>query len=113
MIEVYECAKLAVNRAKQGKGPSLIEAKAFRWHGHYEGDPQKYKTPEERDSPHDFDPLEYFAAKLAPGLGIENAELTQIKAEEKKKIQDAIVFAESSPPARLSAIAEDVFDEVR
>ena len=40
-------------------------------------------------------------------------ELTQIKTEEKKKIQDAIVFAESSPPARLSAIAEDVFDEVR
>ena len=46
-------------------------------------------------------------------MGIEIAEHAQIKAEEKKKIQDAIVFAESSPPARLSAIAEDVFDEVR
>ena len=60
-----------------------------------------------------FDPIEYFAAKLAPGMGIKMPELTQIKAEEKKKIQEAIVFAESSPPARLSAIAEDVFDEVR
>ena len=44
--------------------------------------------------------------KILPSLGKQHK-------EEKKKIQDAIVFAESSPPARLSAIAEDVFDEVR
>ena len=101
----------AVDRAKQGNGPAWLEAKAFRWHGHYEGDPQKYKTPEkERESPHDFDPLSYFSAQLAPGLKIGSEELTQIKAEE-KKIQDAIAFAEASPPARLEAIAEDVFDE--
>ncbi len=41
---VYEATSEAVKRAREGGGPSVIEAKAFRWHGHFEGDPALYRA---------------------------------------------------------------------
>jgi pyruvate dehydrogenase E1 component alpha subunit len=58
---VYEATSEAVKRAREGGGPSVIEAKAFRWHGHFEGDPALYRAEGEvqrlREQHEDFSPL--------------------------------------------------------
>ena len=46
-FKVKEAAMEAVSRARKGEGPSLIENKTYRIRGHFEGDPQKYRTEEE------------------------------------------------------------------
>jgi len=57
IFEVYEAAKKAIDRARMGEGPSLIEAKTYRQHGHFEGDPQIYKPKEEIESWLKKDPI--------------------------------------------------------
>lgn len=47
-LAVYEAASEAVARAREGKGPTLIECKTYRQHGHFEGDPAPYKPAEEQ-----------------------------------------------------------------
>ena len=47
----------AVERTRSGSGPVMIEATTYRWHGHYEGDPQRYRSPEELSAWQDRDPL--------------------------------------------------------
>ncbi|MCP4694996.1 MAG: thiamine pyrophosphate-dependent dehydrogenase E1 component subunit alpha, partial [Desulfobacterales bacterium] len=44
-LEIYEAAGAAVDRARKGEGPTLLEVKSRRWHGHYVGDAQKYRPP--------------------------------------------------------------------
>jgi TPP-dependent pyruvate/acetoin dehydrogenase alpha subunit len=48
VIAVYEAVYEALVRARKGQGPTLIECKTYRWHGHYEGDRQTYKPKEEK-----------------------------------------------------------------
>jgi len=47
VIAVYETVQEAVKRARRGEGPTLVECKTYRWRGHFEGDPQPYRSPEE------------------------------------------------------------------
>src|SRR5690606_13694816 len=46
VVAVRDAAMRAVARARRGEGPTLLECVTYRWHGHYEGDPQKYRPPE-------------------------------------------------------------------
>ncbi len=54
--EVYQATSEAVDRARVGEGPTLIEAMCHRFRGHYEGDPQIYRTEEETRRLHALDP---------------------------------------------------------
>lgn len=105
---VYRAVSDAAARARNGQGPTLIEAKAFRWHGHYEGDPQNYKTAGEKQNGQAFDPIARFRrdGPLSP------ARLDDIQAEAEQRIRDAADWAAGlqSPPA--SALTEDVYAEV-
>lgn len=66
---VYEATAEAVKRAREGGGPSVIEAKAFRWHGHFEGDPGLYRGEGEIERLRaDHDPLKIFTSKTAEKL---------------------------------------------
>jgi len=47
IFAVYEAAATAINKARNGHGPSLIECKTYRYRGHFEGDPQEYRSREE------------------------------------------------------------------
>src|SRR5699024_4352942 len=57
-LEVYNATKEAIERAKAGKGPSLIECDTYRKYGHFEGDEQKYKSDTDRN--YDRDPIPEF-----------------------------------------------------
>ena len=59
-----------VEALRGGAGPTIVEAATYRWHGHYEGDPERYRTPEEKEDWEARDPLVVHAAALrAAGVG--------------------------------------------
>ncbi|MCW2241366.1 thiamine pyrophosphate-dependent dehydrogenase E1 component subunit alpha [Azospirillum canadense] len=107
VLAVHAAVTDAAARARACGGPTLIEARTYRWHGHYEGDPQVYKTQAERDTGTDFDPILRFERQGAGGLPADA--LAGLRAEAEARIRDAAEWAAGlqSPPA--SAIGEDVY----
>lgn len=110
VFAVYGAVDEAARRARAGGGPTLIEAKAHRWHGHYEGDPQAYKTRDERDNPGAFDPIARFARDLPTGIGLGEVELAAIAAQARATIDDAIVWAQAQPQPDAATMLEDVYE---
>ena len=104
---VYNTVKQAVDHARDGKGPSLIECKTYRHHGHNGGDAGLYRAPEELASWKARDPLTVFAAK--PHLTVE--EIAQIEAEVEEMISAACKFAVESPFPDVSELMTDIFCE--
>jgi 2-oxoisovalerate dehydrogenase E1 component len=96
-----------VDRMRAGEGPFLVEAVTYRWHGHYEGDPIRYRTDEELASWQALDPLVLLAGRLdAAGLAERRAALEEQVARD---LVDAEREAEQAPyPAR-----EELFDFVQ
>ena len=64
VIAVYEAVSEAIARARKGEGPTLVECKTYRWHGHYEGDAQTYKPKEEVEEWMQKDPIVTFRKRL-------------------------------------------------
>jgi TPP-dependent pyruvate/acetoin dehydrogenase alpha subunit len=81
-FEVYEAFGEALKRARAGKGPSVIEAQAVRFYGHFEGDPQAYRSKQElEDIRENRDCLKIMRAKLIKGKKATAAELDAIDRE--------------------------------
>lgn len=107
--EVYRATRDAVLRARQGQGPTLIVAYAYRFEGHYVGDPLTYRTKEEVEEARHRDPLPRFRAVLE-GQGILNERSRQeIEAQTEAVIQEAVNFAMQSPEPDFSDITSDVY----
>ena len=106
---VYQAVKEAADKARNGGGPSLVEAKTLRWHGHYEGDPQKYLTKEELDPARRRDPIAVFADSLTKDFEIGEDALSAVRARAEAHIDEAVEYARGlqSPPA--SVMLEDVY----
>ena len=99
VLAVHQIARQAVERARSGNGPTLIEAKTYRVVGHHEGDPLvgTYRTQEELDKWKDRDPIGRFRKWLvAEGFATE-ADLSQIDARVHHEVEESVVFAEASP----------------
>ena len=109
VIAVYAVARRAVQRARDGEGPTLIEAKTYRYYGHFEGDAMKYRTAEELDSYRQRDPLKVFREEIAPQAGISSEDLQTINAEADRRLQAAIQFAKSSSMPRPEECLTDVY----
>ena len=107
VVAVYEATAEAVRRAREGGGPSLIEAKTYRFFGHSRGDPQygPYRTKEEVDGWRKRDPLTLAAEMLKLTEAQKKAHLKAVDDE----LNDAIAFAEQSPEATLESALEDVY----
>ena len=107
VFAVYEAAGEAIARARRGEGPSLIEARAFRYYGHFVGDPQTYKTKEEMDGYKAKDPITIFKKRVLENDLVSEPELTKIDDQVKKAIEEAVRFAEESPlPAPEDCLAD-------
>ena len=100
---VYEAAKAAVERARAGEGPTMIECKTYRIEGHFVGDPELYRSKEETMKIfHDTDPLKKFREKMAESMNdlVTSAECDEIDAKVDAKIKAAKEFAmDSKRPA--------------
>lgn len=109
VIAVYEVAKEAVERARRGEGPSLIEIKVYRLRGHFEGDPQHYRPKEDLELARQKDPLMNFEKLLLEkGIATED-ELNKIKEENIREVQEAIEFAVNSPYPEPEEALKGVF----
>ena len=109
VVAVYEAATEAIARARKGDGPSWIECKTYRHHGHFEGDPCTYRTDDELQEWKAKDPLPRMEAKLIDNKVLSADEVEGIKAKVKEKLEKAISFAESSPMADPADLLEDVY----
>ncbi len=105
VLEVLRVASEAVERARAGKGPTLIDSVTCRLHGHYEGDPQVYRVPGDIDEWKKKDPIALFEAKLVKEGILDEKAKTVILAEVDRTIEEAVEFAEMSPfPAPEEAL---------
>jgi pyruvate dehydrogenase E1 component alpha subunit len=107
VLAVYEAAGEAIARARRGEGPSLIECKTYRYHGHFEGDTITYRTKEEVDSYRARDPIQRLRAFMLERGFATAPELEAIDRQVQEKIDDAWRFAEAAPyPAPEEALTD-------
>lgn len=106
---VYETTKAAVERARRGEGPTLIECKTWRHRGHYEGDPDDYRTAEEKAEWMQKDPIERLAKRLIEEGICTQAELDAIASDADKLLAEAIDEAEAAPVPSVSALMADIY----
>ena len=105
---VYEAVSRAVERARKGEGPTLIECKTYRWQGHHVGDPGEYRAPEELAAWKAREPLVVLQEK---GL-LSDGEIEEIRASVEKEIAQACKFAEESDYPDVSEAYKDVFVDI-
>jgi len=87
----------AVDRAREGKGPSLIECKTYRWYGHSRSDPRVYRSRDEEAAWKARDPIPAFAARLVEqGLATQQ-EVDRVEEKAEQEIERAAAFALGSP----------------
>ena len=113
-IAVWEAAATAVERARRGEGPSLIECMTYRYYGHHQGDDTaRYRTREEEQAARDRDCIRRFREQMLDQHLLTSAELDVIEAASRKKIDDAVAFAESSPLPKPPDLFTDVYVPTR
>ncbi|MFP3321627.1 thiamine pyrophosphate-dependent dehydrogenase E1 component subunit alpha [Planococcus sp. SIMBA_160] len=99
----------AVERARNGEGPSIIEAKTYRWKGHSKSDAKKYRTREEEQEWRAKDPIVRLRdALIGEGLLTEES-AAEIKAAAKKEIEDSVEFSKDSPMPTIDDLMEDIY----
>ncbi len=112
LSDVAEAAHEAIERARRGEGPTLIENKTYRLRGHSKSDRNRYRTKEEiEDWATNRDPIARFEADLKTYGLIDDAEIETIRANVEKEIAEAIEFAKNSPSPDLSNLTRDVYTD--
>ena len=112
VLEVRRVVGEAVDRARRGEGPTLIEAITYRFSGHSEGESafvSDYRTEEEVASWKARDPLTLFRDLLQTEAGVTAPELDSIDAEEQEGVERAVAFAEASPHPSPDEALDHVF----
>ncbi|MFT3974970.1 MAG: thiamine pyrophosphate-dependent dehydrogenase E1 component subunit alpha [Amaricoccus sp.] len=109
---VHRATTAAVDRARRGEGPTLLECVTYRWRGHYEGDPQPYRTQDEVESWKARDPLKTAEARLIE-LGLADAALFDaIRREAASRVDASVAFARNSPRVDPTSALEDVYTDL-
>ncbi len=109
IFAVAEAVGEAIDRARQGQGPTLVECKAFRYYGHFEGDGVAYYTDEMRAAFRERDPISKFRANVLERGLVSEAELNEIDAQARNAIDEAVEFAEASPMPAPEELVTDVY----
>ncbi|HEY3289732.1 MAG TPA: thiamine pyrophosphate-dependent dehydrogenase E1 component subunit alpha [Anaerolineae bacterium] len=110
VFEVFRAATEAVERARRGDGPTLIEGLTYRYHGHYEGDPQVYRTRQEVEEWQKRDPIPSFRRVLIEH-GIEDSAIEEKEGEVLTLIDEAVTFARQAAPAKIEDAMTGVYGD--
>ena len=105
---VYHAAAEAVERARSGGGPTLVETLVYRYQGHYCGDPAAYRPKEYLTEGKAKDPIDRARARLLE-LGAAAEEVDALDREAAERIEHAYEFAKSSPDPDPAAVIDDVY----
>jgi pyruvate dehydrogenase E1 component alpha subunit len=109
-FDVYEKAGEAIERARKGEGPTLLECKTYRFYGHYIGDPMHYRSKEEaEDWKQNRDPLDRFEAKVLEAGLLDADDLREIDGEVARELEAAIESAEAAPLPSPEEVLTDVY----
>ncbi len=109
LFAVYESAGEAIARARRGEGPTLIECKAFRYYGHFQGDNLSYYTEEEKAKQKARDPIEAFRKRVLERNLVPEKDLANIDARASQSIAAAFQQAEAASYPALSEVLTDVY----
>ena len=109
LLEVKTAVGEAVDRARAGKGPSLVVNDTYRWRGHSKSDRNRYRTQEEIDEWKEKDPILKFQDYCLKGKLVTEKEAEKIKGQGYADIEAARVFAEASPEPEIETLEEGVY----
>jgi pyruvate dehydrogenase E1 component alpha subunit len=109
VLAVFEASQKAVDRARSGAGPTLIECKTYRHKGHSRVDPAKYRPKEEVEQWLAKDPIKRFRETLLQNNTFSHAEIKKIEENVAASIEEAVKFAVESPYPRPEEALEDVY----
>jgi pyruvate dehydrogenase E1 component alpha subunit len=108
VLEVKKRVGAAVDRARAGEGPTLIEIMTYRFRGHSMSDPAKYRTEEELQERKKRDPVELFKKHLMD-LGMSESDLQDIDDEITEQIAQAVAEADAAEPAKEETMWNSVY----
>ena len=109
VIEVYAAVSEAAARAREGKGPSLIEAMTYRYRGHSMSDPAEYRSKREERIWQERDPLKRLRQVLTHERRIPPARFDEIDNDVAAIVEDAVRFADESPEPSLDELTKHVY----
>jgi len=109
LMAVYEAVREAVERARAGQGPSLIENVTYRWRGHSKSDANRYRTQEEIEAWKEKCPIERFRQQLIEQGVLTEEGANRIEQQACAAIDAAVAFAENSPEPDLATIEQGVY----
>jgi len=109
VLAVYQATQGALARARAGDGPTLIECKTYRWHGHSEHDKAFYRTNEELAMWKSRDPIPTFTTYLKGLQVLTDEHEADIEARAKSTIDDAVEFAINAPDPAPEAAVTDLY----
>jgi pyruvate dehydrogenase E1 component alpha subunit len=108
---VHKAMDEAIQRARNGEGPTFLEMRTYRYKGHSMSDPQKYRTKEELESYKAKDPIE-LTRHIIESEGYADAKwFDEIDAKVKAEVDESVKFAEESPWPEASELYTDVYVE--
>lgn len=107
VLEVYQATQEAVERAKKGEGPTLIECDTYRKYGHFEGDEQKVKSPNDRNA--DKNATVEFRKQAIEEGWLTEEEADDIEKTAEQVVEDAVKFADESELPDEDSLYKDVF----
>ena len=109
-VAVYRAVSQAAERARAGQGPTLIEAKTYRWGGHHTGDPGTgYRSRDEVEAWKGRDPIPTFRARLCEAQVLSEEDARRMEAGVAAELDEAVAFARAAPPPPPPAAFEDLF----
>ncbi|MEL6775711.1 MAG: pyruvate dehydrogenase (acetyl-transferring) E1 component subunit alpha [Cyanobacteria bacterium J06597_16] len=111
VLAVRAAAKTAVERARAGEGPTLLECLTYRYRGHSVADPDELRSQEEKKVWRDRDPIKRFEAYLLEQALTSEADLKAIRDKITDVVEDSLVFAEESPDPNPADLYKYIFAE--
>lgn len=110
VLAVYQAAEEAIERARRGEGPSLIECVTYRNYGHFEGDAQKYKKEQDKKvHQKEKDAILQFKNYILQENLLGDKELEAVEKSVEEAIKQAVKFSEESPYPNASDLLTDVY----
>jgi pyruvate dehydrogenase E1 component alpha subunit len=106
-VAVYHAVSEAVERARAGSGPTLVECKTYKWMGHYIGDPANYRPKDEVAGWKARDPIPRFERRMLNAGVMTQEEIDAAHAAVRAEVEAAVEFARQSPLPRPEAALED------
>jgi TPP-dependent pyruvate/acetoin dehydrogenase alpha subunit len=109
IIEVYKTTKKAVESARRGKGPTLIECKTYRWQGQTTMDADKYRENEEKEEWKRKCPIEAYKVKLIQNEIIDRAIIQKIEENTLAEIEQSVKLTKKSPKPDANTVLDNIY----